>query len=390
MSQEPDFNSLNRKLWNFGAGPGKLPEVVLERVRNEWFNWNDTHMNILEISHRSVEFEQLIDKAEKNLRLLMHIPSNYRVLFLQGGATTQFSAIPLNFLGKTNAKVDYCVTGAWSDKAAQEATRYTQNIHYVVDRNTTNNYTKLPPVENLKFSDDAVYAYYCSNETIHGLEFPDIPRPPTNVPLIVDMSSNFLTHPIDVSRFGMIYAGAQKNVGPAGLVIAIIRENLLLNITPLSYTPLMLDYRVQTHHRSMYNTPPTFSIYFAGLVFEWLIEQGGLEVIQEHTRKKAQLIDHLIDTSEHFYTCPVDPYCRSSVNVCFRIKDGQVPEEEHCFLSLAQQQGLLQLEGHCSVRGLRASLYNAMPIEGVEQLVKLMRNFQITSSVDSSSSTTHL
>jgi phosphoserine aminotransferase len=370
--------SMKTPIWNFSAGPAKLPESVLQHVQDEWFNWQGTGVNILEVSHRTPEFETMIDKVEHDLRHLLDVPSNYKILFLQGGATTQFSAIPLNFLGRQNMKVDYCVTGAWSQKAAEEASRYTQNIHYVLNANMTDGFKKLGSIENMRFSDDAAYAYYCENETIHGVQFHHIPRPSSTVPLIVDMSSSFLTQPIDVSRFGMIFAGAQKNVGPSGLVVAIIRDDLLDMALP--YTPCMLNYTIHAQHRSMYNTPPTFAIYVAGRMFEWLLEQGGLETMQQRCREKAQMVYDVIDDSNDFYQCPVDRECRSWINIPFRIRNGCVEEETRFYLS-AEKEGLLHLKGHRSMGGLRVSIYNAMPVEGVRKLVNFMLDFKEASAI---------
>lgn len=363
-----------RKIYNFSAGPAVLPEEVLEQAREEMLDWHGSGMSVMEMSHRGKEFMSIADNAESALRELVHIPPNYKVLFLQGGASSQFAAVPMNLLGG-NTEADYVHTGQWSKKAAAEASQYA-SVH-VAASSQHDGFNSVPVLEEWHISPGTAYVHYTPNETIGGVEFqwtPDLSAVPGNhgdIPLVADMSSNFLSRPFDVSKFGLIYAGAQKNVGPAGLVIVIVREDLL-NIPPLPGTPTMYRYKTHADNASMYNTPPTYAIYIMGLVMEWLKKQGGLAAIEQRNIAKAKLLYDLLDTSS-FYHCPVNRADRSRMNIPFTLSDASLDE---VFLKQAQTRGLLQLKGHRSVGGMRASIYNAMPLEGVQTLVTFMQEFE--------------
>ncbi len=351
--------------YNFSAGPAMLPTAVIERAQAEMLDWNDSGMSVMEMSHRGKEYMSIAAKAEKDLRDVMSIPDNYKVLFLQGGASSQFAAIPLNLLGdKTSA--DYMNTGMWSKKAIAEAKRYC-TVNIAADT-SGNSFTTVPTQAELKLNPDAAYVHYTPNETIGGVEFDYIPDT-GDVPLIADMSSTILSRPIDVSKFAMIYAGAQKNIGPAGLTIVIIRDDLLGKA--LSITPAMLNYATHAENDSMYNTPATYSWYVAGLVFEWIKEKGGLEAMAEVNRRKADKLYAAIDATD-FYGSPVAINGRSWMNVPFTLADSDLDAE---FLKGATERGLVTLKGHRSVGGMRASIYNAMPEEGVDALVAYMQEF---------------
>ncbi|RMH19321.1 MAG: 3-phosphoserine/phosphohydroxythreonine transaminase [Gammaproteobacteria bacterium] len=354
------------RVYNFSAGPAMLPEPVLERARGELLNWCGTGMSVMEMSHRGKSFMSIAEKAEADLRKLMRIGAGYRILFLQGGASSQFAMVPMNCLrGKSSA--DYFNTGAWSKKAIAEARRFCDvNI---VATSEESGFTTVPDKETWQLDPEAAYVHYTPNETIGGVEFDEIPDTGC-VPLVADMSSTILSRPIDVSRFGVIYAGAQKNIGPAGLTIVIIREDLIGET--LAGTPAMFDYRLHAENGSMYNTPPTFSWYFAGLVFEWLLEQGGLESMAEINRRKAEKLYQAIDASS-FYSNPVEVKYRSWMNVPFTLADAELDSR---FLELAEQEGLHTLKGHRSVGGMRASIYNAMPEAGVDALIAFMQEFE--------------
>jgi phosphoserine aminotransferase len=354
------------RVYNFSAGPAMLPEPVLSRARDEMLEWRGSGMCVAEMSHRGKEFMSIAARAEADLRELLAVPSNYKMLFLQGGASTQFAAVPMNLLrGATSA--DYLNTGSWSKKAIAEARRYGQ-VH-VAASTEADRFTRAPRQDELTLSDDAAYVHYTPNETIEGVEFPYVPEV-GDKPLVADMSSTILSRPIDVSRFGLIYAGAQKNIGPAGLVIVIVREDLLGQTLP--GTPTMLDYKVQADNDSMYNTPPTYAWYLAGLVFEWLKGLGGLEAMGKINARKAELLYKTIDDSG-FFKNPVEPASRSWMNVPFTLAD---PELDETFIKEAKAANLTTLKGHRSVGGMRASIYNAMPQEGVEALVGFMQEFE--------------
>jgi phosphoserine aminotransferase len=356
------------RVYNFSAGPAILPEPVLERARDEMLDWRGSGMCVAEMSHRGKEFLSIAAQAEADLRELLGVPDHYKVLFLQGGASTQFAAIPLNLLGR-GAGADYLNTGSWSKKAIAEARRY-GDVRVAVSTEGER-YTRAPRQEELVLGPSSAYVHYTPNETIEGVEFSDVPQTGA-IPLVADMSSTILSRPIEVSRFGLIYAGAQKNIGPAGLTIVIVREDLIGKALPA--TPTMLDYKVQADHESMYNTPPTYAWYLAGLVFQWLKGLGGLTAMAEINARKAARLYEAIDTSG-FYANPVEPGSRSWMNVPFTLAN---PALDEPFLKEAKAAGLTTLKGHRSVGGMRASLYNAMPEAGVDALVSFMREFERT------------
>jgi phosphoserine aminotransferase len=352
------------RVFNFAAGPAALPLEVLEQARDEMCDWNGSGMSVMEISHRSKAFIAVASQAEADLRELLSIPKNYKVLFVQGGATGMFSAVPMN-LTQPESTIDLVNTGSWSKKALGEAKRYCK-VALAADA-AASNYATVPPQNSWKLTPDAAYLHYCANETIGGVEFPFIPQ--VDVPLVSDMSSTILSRPLDVSRFGLIYAGAQKNIGPAGICVVIVRDDLIGRAR--AGTPSVWDFKALADEGSMLNTPPTFAWYLAGLVFKWLKAQGGLAVMGERNRAKAQL---LYDTIDHctFYRNPVEPACRSWMNVPFLLEK---PELEATFLSEAKQAGLTNLEGHRSVGGMRASLYNATNLQAVQALTAFMLQF---------------
>jgi phosphoserine aminotransferase len=355
------------RIFNFSAGPATLPLAVLERAGEELTDWHGSGMSVMEMSHRGKEFMGIAAKAEADLRALMNIPDNYKVLFLQGGASTQFAMVPLNLMGRTG-KADYFDTGAWSGKAIKEGARYGEAN--IVASSKEQNYSTVPDRSAWKLSADAAYVHYTPNETIGGLEFdaePDV----GDVPLVADMSSTILSRPIDVSQYGIIYAGAQKNIGPAGITIVIIRDDLIGHAG--DNVPAMLNYATHADAESMYNTPPTYGWYMAGLVFEWLLDNGGLAAMAKVNEAKAGRLYDYIDNSGGFYRNPVDTRYRSWMNVPFVMAD---PELDKAFLAGADAAGLLQLKGHRSVGGMRASIYNAMPEAGVDALIAYMREFQ--------------
>lgn len=323
-------------------------------------------MSVMEMSHRGKDFTSIIQKAESDLRSLLDISSDYAVLFLQGGATTQFAAIPMNLCNPDDT-VDYVVTGSWSDKAFKESQKYCKPK--VIWSGKSEKYTKIPAFEDLEQSPNAKYMHICANETIHGVEFKNYPNPKTL--LIADMSSNFCSKPVDVSKFGIIYAGAQKNVGPSGVTIVIIRKDLIGGAQEM--TPVMLDYKIHHENNSLYNTPPCYGIYMCGLVFEDLLEQGGLKEVEKKNQKKADILYEAIDRSNGFYRCPVERSVRSLMNVPFTLEKAELEGE---FVKEAAKEKMVQLKGHRSVGGMRASIYNAMPLAGVEKLVAFMKDFQ--------------
>jgi phosphoserine aminotransferase len=354
------------RVYNFAAGPAMLPTEVLEQAREELLDWHGGGMSIMEISHRSKAFVGVAQQAEQDLRELLGIPSNYRVLFLQGGATGQFSAIPLNLAGP-DATVDYVNTGAWSKKAIGEAKRYCATVNVVADGKDSE-YFAIPAAQTWKRSANAAYLHYTPNETISGLEFHWVPES-GGVPLVADMSSTILSRPVDVSKFGLIYAGAQKNIGPSGLTVVIVREDLVGKARP--GTPTVFDYKAMGDEGSMLNTPPTFGWYLAGLVFQWLKKQGGLQAMGERNRAKAERLYGYIDSSG-WYVNPISKDARSWMNVPFRLPNAEL---EKPFAAEAAKAGLTNLEGHRSVGGMRASLYNAMTLAGVDALVAFMKDF---------------
>ncbi|CAN7133220.1 unnamed protein product [Brassica rapa subsp. narinosa] len=357
------------RVFNFAAGPATLPENVLLKAQADLYNWRGSGMSVMEMSHRGKEFLSIIQKAESDLRHLLEIPSEYSVLFLQGGATTQFAGLPLN-LCKPDDTVDFVVTGSWGDKAVKEAKKYCKTN--VIWSGKSDKYTKVPSFEGLEQSPDAKYLHICANETIHGVEFKEYPvvRNPNGF-LVADMSSNFCSKPVDVSKFGVIYGGAQKNVGPSGVTIVIIRKDLIGNAQEI--TPVMLDYKIHDENSSLYNTPPCFGIYMCGLVFEDLLEQGGLKEVERKNVKKADLLYNAIEESKGFFKCPVEKSVRSLMNVPFTLEKSELEGE---FIKEAAKEKMVQLKGHRSVGGMRASIYNAMPLAGVEKLVAFMKDFQ--------------
>jgi phosphoserine aminotransferase len=355
------------RVFNFSAGPAALPLAVLERARAELTDWNGSGLSVMEVSHRGKAFTALAEAAEARLRALLSIPSHYRVLFMQGGATAQFAAVPLN-LTAPGARTEYLNTGVWSAKAIEEAGRFGVAVRVAADE-AASGYTTVPQREALRFDPHAAYVHYTPNETIGGVEFPYVPDT-GSVTLVADMSSTLLSRPIEVGRFGLIYAGAQKNIGPAGLCLVIVHEELLGRARP--DVPAVLDYTRLAAHGSMLNTPPTFAWYIAGLVFEWIEAEGGLAAMAARNRAKAQLLYGTLDASG-LYRNPVERTCRSWMNVPFTLVR---PELDALFLREAAGEGLTHLEGHRSVGGMRASLYNAVPLEAVEALVGFMREFE--------------
>lgn len=354
------------RVHNFSAGPAALPDEVLERVRDEMLDWHGSGMSVMEMSHRGPEFMHIAEKAERDLRELLDVPDGYKVLFLQGGATGQFSAVPMNLL-RGRRKADYINTGNWSKKAIGEAQRYAEVN--VAASGESEQFTVIPPREQWQLDPDAAYVHFTPNETIQGVEFHEVPDV-GDVPLVADMSSTILSRPIDVSSYDVIYAGAQKNIGPAGLTVVIVRESLMGEAAP--ETPAILDWEQNAKADSMMNTPPTFAWYVAGLVFEWLKEQGGLAGIAERNRRKAEKLYAAIDASD-FYRNPVAPQARSRMNVPFILADSDL---DKTFLDEADKAGLKTLKGHRSVGGMRASLYNAVPERAVDDLIDFMTDFE--------------
>ncbi|MDP2784133.1 MAG: 3-phosphoserine/phosphohydroxythreonine transaminase [Sulfurimicrobium sp.] len=354
------------RIYNFSAGPAMLPQEVLEQARDELLNWHGCGMSVMEMTHRGKDFSAIIAQAEADLRELLNVPANYKVLFLQGGATMQFAQIPLNLLAGRSA--DYLVTGAWSKKAFKEANKV--GTARLVASTESSGFTRLPSAAELEYGPDAAYLHLCTNETVHGVEIHDPAAFRTSVPIIADMSSHILSRPVDISQYGLIYGGAQKNVGPAGLTLVIVREDLL-GRAPANL-PTMLDYSIQAENGSMLNTPPTYSIYVAGLVFQWLKKQGGLAAMEQTNIAKAKLLYQTIDASSLYHN-PVDPACRSRMNVPFTLNK---PELDESFIAEAKKQGIVSIKGHKMVGGMRASIYNAMPLQGVQALVAFMQDFE--------------
>ena len=356
------------RIYNFSAGPAMLPEEVLEQVAAEMLDKDGSGMSVMEMSHRSKVYQNIIDEAEADLRKLIGIPENYKVLFLQGGATLAFGMIPMNFA--TNGKVDVINTGVWTKKVIKD-TKLFAEVN-VVASSEENGFRNIPDLKGVKFDEDADYVYICDNNTIYGSKYKEYPDT-GDIPLVCDMSSCFLSEPIDIKKFGLVYAGAQKNVGPAGVTIVIIRDDLLARQpNPKAILPVYLDYRVHAENGSMYNTPPTFAIYVCGLVFKWLLKTGGLEKRKEINEAKAKILYDYLDSSKLF-TPYVDKDSRSLMNVTFRTPSDELDAE---FLEGAKKYRFTNLKGHRSTGGLRASIYNAMPIEGVQALVNYMREFE--------------
>ncbi|MDP7591235.1 MAG: 3-phosphoserine/phosphohydroxythreonine transaminase [Litorilituus sp.] len=354
-------------VFNFCAGPAMLPKAVMEKAQSEFINWNNTGSSVMELSHRSGIYMEMAAQAEADLRELMAIPSNYKVLFCHGGGRGQFSAVPLNLLSEGKS-ADYIVDGSWSKAAATEAQNF-GDINVINITKDNGGATSIIAPKDWPLNPDAAYVHYCPNETVNGIEINEIPE--TNgVPLVADMSSTILSHEIDVTKFGVIYAGAQKNIGPSGLTIVIVREDLLGQAQKA--TPCIMNYQTSANNDSMYNTPPTYAWYLAGLVFKWLKELGGVKAIEQVNKAKADLLYQAIDGSD-FYQNNIAANYRSKMNVPFWLKDESLNE---AFLKQAEQQGLMALKGHRIVGGMRASIYNAMPIEGVQALVDFMQEFE--------------
>ncbi len=354
------------RVYNFSAGPAMLPEKVLEKAAAEMLDYNGTGESVMEMSHRSKEYQAIIDEAEALLREIMNIPSNYKVLFLQGGASTQFAMIPLNLMNKSG-KADFVITGQWANKAYQEASRFGDCKAVASSKDKTFSY--IPEVDKKECRPDADYFHICLNNTIYGTKWAELPDT-GNVPLVADMSSCILSEPVDVSKFAMIYAGAQKNMGPAGLTVVIIREDMIGNARDI--TPTMLNYQIHADNGSMYNTPPTYSIYILKLVLEWVKEMGGLEAMKAHNEKKAAIIYNFLDSSKMF-KATVSGRDRSLMNIPFVTGSDELDAK---FVSEAKKAGFINIKGHRSVGGMRASVYNAMPIEGCEKLVLFMKKFE--------------
>lgn len=361
---------LKRTGANFSAGPSQLPREILIKAQDEMLNWKNTGSSVMEVSHRSAEFEATMKKLEEDFRKLLNIPKNYKVMFMQGGATLQFAAIPMNMLkGKKTA--NYLVTGAWSEKAAEEAKKYC-NVNLVTPIPKPKKYQSIPSQDTWKVDQEGAYFYYCDNETIDGVEFDFVPNVPGQT-LICDMSSNFGTKPIDFTKFGVVYGGAQKNLGPAGIAIVIVREDLIdKNVMPI--TPIMCNWKVALDNGSMYNTPPTFVLYMIDLNIQYMLSKGGMDYYTKFTADKAKLIYDAIDGSKGFYINPVAKNARSKINLVFRIRNDEKLENE--FAAEAKKLGMIELKGHRSVGGMRASLYNGMPLESVVKLRDLMIAFQ--------------
>ena len=356
------------RVFNFSAGPAALPEPVLRQAAEEMLDWHGSGMSVMEMSHRGPEFIAIAAEAEALLRELLAIPPNYKVLFMQGGAIGENAIVPMNLLrGRTS--IDFIDTGEWSKKSIKEAKKYAKVN--VAASAADSGYTTIPPRAGWKLDPDAAYVHICSNETIGGVEYhftPDV----GDVPLVADMSSSIMSRPVDVAKYGLIYGGAQKNIGPAGLTIVIVRDDLIGQALPI--TPSAFDYKTVADNESMYNTPPTYAIYIAGLVFRWLKAQGGLTAVAEHNATKAALLYDFLDASA-FFSSPVARDCRSLMNVPFKLKNDTL---DGAFLKGAEARGMVQLKGHRSVGGMRASIYNAMPLAGVQALVAYMKEFEAT------------
>ena len=354
------------RVFNFSPGPATLPESVLRHAADEMLDWNGSGMSVMEMSHRGPQFMGIHAEAIALARELLGIPANYKVLFMQGGAIGENAIVPMNLIG-AKGKADYVVSGDWSKKSAKEATKY--GAVNIAASSEADKFTSIPKRSGWKLDAGASYVHICSNETIGGVQYhwtPDV----GNVPLVADMSSDIMSRPIDVSRYGLIYAGAQKNMGPSGVTIVIVREDLLGHALPVC--PSAFDYRIQAEADSMFNTPPTYAIYIAGLVFKYIKQQGGLKAVEEHNKAKAKILYDFLDASA-FYKNPVAKEDRSLMNVPFKLKDDALDD---AFLKGALAKGMIQLKGHRSVGGMRASIYNAMPIEGVKALVAYMKEFE--------------
>ena len=365
LPRKPDMT----RPYNFSAGPAAMPEEVLRTAASEMLDWHGSGMGVMEMSHRGKEFISIYEQAEADLRELLAVPANYKILFMQGGGLAENAIVPLNL--SRAGTVDFVLTGSWSQKSAKEAQRYCQA--HVAASAQDSHFTTLPDPATWQLSADASYVHLCSNETIHGVEFHTLPNLKTlgcDAPLVIDFSSHVLSRPVDWSRVGLAFGGAQKNVGPAGVTLVVVREDLLGHALPTC--PSAFDYQTVADNASMYNTPPTYAIYMAGLTFQWLKRQGGVAEMERRNIAKAELLYGFLDASS-FYVNKVDKACRSRMNVPFFLRD---ESRNEAFLAGAKARGLLQLKGHKSVGGMRASIYNAMPIEGVQALVNYLRDFE--------------
>jgi phosphoserine aminotransferase len=366
------------KMFNFSPGPAVLPKEVLQQAADEMLDWHGSGMSVMEMSHRGAEYTSIIEAAEQDLRDLLAVPENYKILFMQGGAKGENAIIPLNLLGMKSLEIgqtvaDYVNTGIWSKQSLEEAKKYCNvNVAAEIIKPEVGQTISIPATETWQLSADPAFVHFCSNETIDGIEFqlpPNIAEQTNGAPLVADMSSQILSRVIDVSQYGVIYGGAQKNIGPAGLTIVIVREDLLGHALPIC--PSAFNWKIVADNQSMYNTPPTYSIYIAGLVFQWLKRQGGVAAIEKVNIAKATMLYDYIDSTD-YYENRIAKECRSRMNIPFYLKDESL---NAAFLAEAKEQGLLQLRGHKLVGGMRASIYNAMPIEGVKALVQFMKNF---------------
>lgn len=360
---------MSQRPFNFSAGPAALPEEVLQQAASEMLDWHGSGMSVMEMSHRGKEFISIYEQAQADLRELLAVPKNFHILFMQGGGLAENAIVPLNL--SRGGKADFVLTGSWSQKSLKEARKYCQANIAATDE--ANGFTQLPAPAGWQLSTDASYVHICSNETIHGVEFhelPDLKTLGSNAPLVIDFSSQVASRPVDWSRVGLAFGGAQKNIGPAGLTLVIVREDLLGQALPVC--PSAFDYKTVADNQSMFNTPPTYAIYMAGLIFQWLKKLGGVPAIEARNIAKAQLLYETIDNSQ-LYVNRVAKSCRSRMNVPFFLRD---ESRNEAFLAGAREHGLLQLKGHKSVGGMRASLYNAMPLEGVQTLVAYMREFE--------------
>ena len=354
------------RVYNFSAGPAMLPEEVLRQAADEMLDYHGSGMSVMEMSHRGKVYDRIIKEAEQDFRELVGVPDNYRVLFLQGGGSTQFAMVPMNLT--KNGTAAYVITGNWAKKAAEEAERYTKVVR--VASSADKNYTYIPDCSDLDIPEEADYLYICENNTIYGTEYKTLPNTKGHV-LVADVSSNFLSRPIDVTKYGMFFGGVQKNVGPAGVTIAVIREDLIRDDLP-AYVPTMLRYKTHADKDSLYNTPPCYNIYVCGLVFQWLKKQGGLEAMDQRNKAKAKIFYDYLDSSSLFKGT-VEPKDRSYMNAPFVTGDKEL---DALFVKEAEAQGLVSLKGHRTVGGMRASMYNAMPVEGGEKLVEFMKDFE--------------
>lgn len=361
------------RVFNFSAGPAVLPQEVLQQAAEEMLDWHGSGMSVMEMSHRGKEFISIYEAAERDLRELLGVPGNYKILFLQGGGIGENAIVPLNLVGRKSqpAVVDFINTGSWSSKSIKEARKYAQVN--VAASSEAQKFTSIPPRESWKLSKNAAYVHICTNETIDGVEFqytPDVAADTDGAPLVADMSSHILSREIDVSKYGVIFGGAQKNIGPAGLTLVIVRDDLIGHALPIC--PSAFDWKLVADNNSMYNTPPTYAIYIAGLVFQWLKRQGGIKAMEQRNIAKAALLYDYLD-STGFYGNNIAKECRSRMNVPFFLKDESLND---AFLAGAKERNLLQLKGHKSVGGMRASIYNAMPVEGVQALVDYLKDFE--------------